>query len=171
MVWNTDTNGDYTSNATGILSATSYALEELELTFGEDLNGDGTTGPTTTPIGTNGALTQVANQFELNPGAEGRVRSSSSMAARSRPGQFPAGWTPVGAVQTATGYEVAFGNGANQYVVWNTDSNGNFTSNATPAVLAGTSPTIEGVEANFGETFTRRRDARRRRARLGPTAS
>ncbi len=52
-------------------------------------------------------------------------------------GQFPAGWTPVGAVQTGSGYEVAFSApdrnqpGQNQYVVWNVDSNGNYISNAT----------------------------------------
>ena len=54
VVWNIDSNGNFTSNATGILSGTSYALENLETTFGEDLNGDGTTGPTTTKIATNG---------------------------------------------------------------------------------------------------------------------
>ena len=67
-VWNTDLNGNYTSSATGILSGTSYALEDLELSFGEDLNGDGTTGPTTTSIGTNGSLAQVANQYALESG-------------------------------------------------------------------------------------------------------
>ena len=35
MVWNTDSNGDYTSNATGILSGTSSELEAEELAFGE----------------------------------------------------------------------------------------------------------------------------------------
>ena len=55
VVWNTDINGDYTSAATGVLSGTSYALEKLEATFGEDLNGDGTIGPTMTTIATNGA--------------------------------------------------------------------------------------------------------------------
>ena len=43
-------------------------------------------------------------------------------------GQFGA-WTPIGAEQTATGYEVAWKvAGANQYSVWNTDSSGNFVS-------------------------------------------
>ena len=69
VVWNTDGGGDYVSNATGILSATSYALEELELTFNEDLNGDGTTGPKTTQIATNGTTTlaQVGNQYAAEP--------------------------------------------------------------------------------------------------------
>ena len=59
-------------------------------------------------------------------------------------------------MKTADGYEVAFGNGANSYVVWNTDVNGNFTSAATP-VLSSANPTqaieLAGIETNFGETF------------------
>ena len=44
-------------------------------------------------------------------------------------GQFGA-WTPIGAEQTASGYEVAWKiAGADQYAVWNTDSNGNYISN------------------------------------------
>ena len=35
MVWNTDSNGDFTSTATGILSGTSSELEGEELAFGE----------------------------------------------------------------------------------------------------------------------------------------
>ena len=68
-------------------------------------------------------------------------------------GQFgAAGWTPVGAIQTADGYEVAFSGANGQYVVWNVNSSGDYTGDATAVVPAG-SATIEGVEANFGETF------------------
>ena len=68
-------------------------------------------------------------------------------------GQFPAGWTPVGAVKTSSGYEVAWSiPGANEFVVWNTDSNGDYTSNAT-GILSGTSPELEAVEAAFDELF------------------
>jgi hypothetical protein len=43
-------------------------------------------------------------------------------------GQFGA-WAPIGAEQTATGYEVAWKNGnADQYTIWNTDSGGNYLS-------------------------------------------
>ena len=59
-------------------------------------------------------------------------------------------------MKTADGYEVAFGNGANSYVVWNTDVNGNFTSAATP-VLSSANPTqaieLAGIETNFDESF------------------
>ena len=147
VVWNTDSNGNFISNATGILSATSFALEFLETTFGEDLNGDGTTGPTTSPIGTNGALNQVANQYELTGGTAPFLELNGSPVTTT---SFTAGWTPVGAVQTATGYEVAFGDGKGDFVVWNTDSNGNFTGAAT-GVFSSTSTELAGVEANFGD--------------------
>ena len=138
VVWNTDSNGNFTSDATGILSSTSYALEDLETTFGEDLNGDGTTGPTVTQIATNSVtqLDAVANQFQLNPSGQTTGPFLTLNGSPVTTTTFTAGWTPVGAVQTATGYEVAFGDGKGDFVVWNTDSNGNFTGNATPVVLS-----------------------------------
>jgi hypothetical protein len=86
-------------------------------------------------------------------------------------GEFPAGWTPVAAKQTGIGYEVALGNGLGEYVVWNTDGNGNYTSSATGIVAGGTA----ALEANFGELgnngkFWTARRRQRRRARLRPTA-
>ena len=48
-VWTTDSNGNYLSNI-GVVSGTSYALELLETSFQQDLNGDGTIGPTTTVL-------------------------------------------------------------------------------------------------------------------------
>ena len=46
-------------------------------------------------------------------------------------GQFGA-WAPIGAEQTASGYEVAWKiAGADQYTVWTTDSSGNYLSNTS----------------------------------------
>ena len=42
--------------------------------------------------------------------------------------------------------------GANEYEVWNTDSNGNYTSAAT-GILSGASPELQALEAYFGENF------------------
>ena len=40
-----------------------------------------------------------------------------------------AAWTPIGAEQTASGYEVAWKvTGADQYTVWTTDNSGNYVS-------------------------------------------
>ncbi len=43
-VWNTDSNGNYVSNIVGVVSGTSAALESIESSFHQDLNGDGTIG-------------------------------------------------------------------------------------------------------------------------------
>ena len=62
-------------------------------------------------------------------------------------GQF-GGWTPIGAEQTASGYQVAWKvPGADQYSVWNTDSNGNFISSS--AALSGSSSTLQSFETSF----------------------
>ena len=63
-------------------------------------------------------------------------------------GEF-GGWTPIGAVQTATGYDVAWKvAGADQYTVWNTDSNGNYLSNVI-GVVSGTTTAFESLENIF----------------------
>jgi len=43
-VWSTDSNGNQLSYI-GVVAGNSYALESLEPTFGQDLNGDGVIGP------------------------------------------------------------------------------------------------------------------------------
>ena len=156
MVWNIDANGNFTSAATGILSATSFALESLETTFGEDLNGDGTTGPTTSQIATNGVtnLDAVANQFQLNPAGGGTGPFLTLNGSPVTNTQFPAGYTPVGAVQTATGYEVAFWNNdvGGRTSLWSGTPTPTATSPAPPPpVLSGASTELAGVEGNFGD--------------------
>ena len=65
-------------------------------------------------------------------------------------GQF-GGWMPIGAVQTASGYDVAWKMpGANEYTVWSTDSNGNYISNLIGAV-SGTSTALESLESIFNQ--------------------
>jgi serralysin len=63
-VWNTDSNGNYVSNI-GVVSAKSLALESLEPSFQQDLNGDGTTGLVTSVIETFGStkLVRVEDQY------------------------------------------------------------------------------------------------------------
>ncbi len=43
-VWGTDNNGNYASNIVGVALGTSVALESIESSFHQDLNGDGTIG-------------------------------------------------------------------------------------------------------------------------------
>jgi Tryptophan-rich Synechocystis species C-terminal domain len=63
-------------------------------------------------------------------------------------GQF-GGWTVIAAVQTASGYDIAWKmSGSNEYTIWSTDSSGNYVSNLTPPV-AGNSSTLESFEPIF----------------------
>ena len=65
-------------------------------------------------------------------------------------GEF-GGWVPIGAVQTASGYEVAWEiPGANEYTIWTTDSNGNYISSAI-GVVSGNSYALESLESTFGQ--------------------
>ena len=135
IVWNTDSNGNYASNATGVVSGADYALQSLETTFQQDLNGDGTTGLKTTPIETSGAtrLDQVANEFFLHDsggiGPSLKYQGTSSPPASSGPGRRSA-WRRSAAATRWPGRTAR----ADQYIVWNTDSNGNYTGNATGVV-------------------------------------
>jgi len=70
-------------------------------------------------------------------------------------GEF-GGWIPIGAAQTATGYDVAWElPGSNQYTVWSTDSSGNKTSNivgAAPSyVVVGNDPSLQAIEPVFNQ--------------------
>ena len=159
-VWTTDSSGNYLSNI-GTVSGTSAALESLEASFHQDLNGDGVIGipPTTTTVPTTGVLSptviesfgstslaQAGNNFFLDNSAGAGPELKYGGAAVAA-GQFP-GWTPIGAEQTATGYEVAWHvAGTNNYTVWNTDSSGNYLSNI--GTVSGTSTTLETLEASF----------------------
>ena len=93
------------------------------------------------------SLVEVGNNFFLdNSGGSGP--SLKYAGADVVAGQL-GGWTPIGAEQTASGYEVAWKmTGADQYTVWNTDSNGNYISSAIGAV-SGTSAALESLETSF----------------------
>ena len=155
IVWNTDTTGNFTGSATGVLSGSSLALQSLETTFGADLNNDATIGLKLITIASNGitTLVQTANQYALN-GSGGTGPTLQYNGSAVTVGQFGTGVTPIGAVQTQTGYEVAFSLGGNQFIVWNTDANGNYTSLAT-GVLSGSSFALQSFETTFGEDLNK----------------
>ena len=63
-------------------------------------------------------------------------------------GQF-GGWTPIGAEQTESGYEVAWKvAGSDQYTVWSTDSSGNYLSSAFVSA-SGSSAQLQSFEPSF----------------------
>ncbi|MEH2561446.1 NF038122 family metalloprotease [Bradyrhizobium sp. AZCC 2289] len=145
-IWNTDSNGNFLSYT--VYSGSSTALESLETSFHQDLNGDGVIGIPATVIEAAGAtsLTEVGNNYYLDSISSGTGPELKFGGAAVTAGQF-APYTPVAVEQTSSGYEVALVNsGANLFSIWNTDSNGNFLSYT---VYSGTSSALESLETSF----------------------
>ena len=148
-VWNTDSSGNYITSIIGTVSGTDYALQSLEPSFHQDLNGDGLIGPPTTVIEANGSthLTEVGNHFFLYDSG-GSGPSLKYAGADVVAGQFGA-WAPIGAEQTTSGYEVAWKvTAADQYTVWNTDSSGNYITSIIGTV-SGTDYALQSLEPSF----------------------
>ncbi len=145
-IWNTDSSGNVLSASLAGVSGTNTALESIEVSFHQDLNGDNNIGIPGV-IETSGAteLVVVGNDFFFNPVAGG---TGPELKYGGSP--FVAGaWVPIGAEHTATGYEVALFNAAsNLYTIWNTDSTGNVLS-ASLAGVAGTNTALESIEGSF----------------------
>jgi parallel beta-helix repeat protein len=158
-VWSTDSDGNYEGFLTGAapVSGTSSALESLEPVFRQDLNRNSVNGLTTKKlIQTDGptSLTEVANQYYLY-GSSGSGPSLKYNGANVTVGEFGA-WTPIGAIQTASGYDVAWKNtGTGQYTVWSTDSNGNYKGFLTGGAVSGTSSALESLEPVFRQDLNR----------------
>ena len=155
-MWTTDSNGNYTGNLIGAVSGNSYALESLESAFNQDLNGDGVTGlnPLVIQTDTNAfgstSLAQIANNYFLFAagGTTGPELQYNEAAVTS--GEF-GGWNPIGAVQTANGYDVAWQcSSTGSLHVWTTDSNGNYTGNLIGTV-SGNSYALESLESTFNQ--------------------
>ena len=149
-VWTTDSNGNFISNS-AVLSGSSSALQSFETSFHQDLNGDGAIGVPVTgtviELAGSTSLVAVGTKFFLDSISTGSDPSLKYGGTDVVAGQF-GGWTPIGAEQTASGYQVAWKvPGADQYSVWTTDSNGNFISNS--AVLSGSSSALQSFETSF----------------------
>ena len=72
------------------------------------------------------SLVEVGTKFFLDSISTGSGPSLKYGGADVVAGQF-GNWAPIGAEQTASGYEVAWKvTGADQYSVWTTDSSGNY---------------------------------------------
>jgi hypothetical protein len=152
-VWYTDSSGNYLSSAFDSASGTSAALESLEPSFQQDLNGDGVIGipppPSPTVIEQFGgtSLVESGSNYFLHPNGGSWIVLSYN-GAPVVDGQFGQ-WVPIGAEQTASGYEVAWKmTGADQYTVWYTDNSGNYLSSAFDSA-SGTSPALESFEPSF----------------------
>jgi hypothetical protein len=154
-IWSTDSNGNFIAYLTGAVSGSSTTLESYETIFGQDLNGDGVIGiPATTVIQTDvsTSLVQTSKDYYLNSVGSGTGPELQYGGAPVVAGASGA-WSPIGAVQTATGYDVAWEEaGANEFSIWSTDSNGNFLAFLTGAV-SGSSTTLESYEPIFDQNL------------------
>src|SRR5262249_28730170 len=145
-VWQTDAQGNMLSNPTGVVSGSSYALESLEGSFHQDLNGDGTAGLVTTTIEQLGApaLVQIADTYALGDGSGPSMKFSVAPVTARRVGN----WAPAPRAAVVAGYEVAWKSGADQYSIWLTDNSGNMTSNPN-GIVSGSSFALENFEDSF----------------------
>ena len=125
----------------------------MEASFQQDLNSDGVIGLATTVIEATGSisLAQVADTYFLYQTGSSTGPQLNFNGAAVALGQFGA-WTALGAMQSGGGYQVAWKNGLlDQYIVWNTDSGGNYLSQGS--VLSGTSFALESLETTFTQDF------------------
>jgi serralysin len=152
VVWFTDSNGNYQAS-TSLVTGASYYIQGLEARFGQNLNGDGTTGAVTTTIESASVtrLARVADSYFLYNGGTTngpQIRINGSYFVVGQSGN----WAPIGAEQIAGNYQIVFRNGAaDQYVLWFTDSNGNY--QASTPLVTGASYYIQGLEARFGQNL------------------
>ncbi|HUB44321.1 MAG TPA: choice-of-anchor D domain-containing protein [Acetobacteraceae bacterium] len=147
VVWNTDSNGNYTSSPTGVVPGTNLMLEELEPGFNYDLNGDGTIGPAGTLLGPD--IWQIGSNYVI--GAS--LASGVLLEYQNSPvtiGQFGTNVVAYAAAQLpGGGYEVAWKViGADEYVVWDTNTSGDYVSSPT-GVVSGTNLELEELEPSF----------------------
>ena len=153
--------GTTTANASGAWAFTPTGLAQGSQTItASETNAVGLTGTAslTFTLGTviqtdtnslgSTSLTEVGNNYFLyNASGSGLELERGGAAVVA--GQFP-GWTPIGAAVTASGYEVAWKlAGTSDYIVWFTNSNGNFVSQT--AIVAGNSSTLESLEPSFNQ--------------------
>src|SRR5437899_1876897 len=138
--WTTDSNGNYISNITGLVSGSSIAVESLETTFVQDLNGDGMIGLPSSLIQQDGStsLLQIADNYYMYVGGSGPELKYSGASVTV--GEFGA-IAPICAYTTLFRSDIAWQvPGTNQFTFWTTDSNGNYSSNIT-GLVSGTDAT------------------------------
>ncbi|MGM4872160.1 M10 family metallopeptidase C-terminal domain-containing protein [Bradyrhizobium sp. 956_D2_N1_5] len=155
-VWNADSHGTYVSNAVMSTTGSDVALQSIETTFHQDLNGDGVIGVpaatvTASVIESYGSTTLavVGTHYSLfaNGTSSGPTVTygTTQMIASSDAGA----WRAIGAEQSGSGYLIAWKvNGSDQYAVWNADSHGTYVSNAVMSTT-GSDVALQSIETSF----------------------
>ena len=122
-----ETNGDHTFTATATDAAGNISA------LSDGIDPDVGAGPVV-----NAAPVEVGNQYYIYNSSGSGVALTYAGAIVTA-GKF-GGWTPIAAVQTATGYDVAWKmTGSNEYTVWATNSSGNTVGNLTGGPVSATS--------------------------------
>lgn len=147
IVWYVDSVGNYTSLATGVVADASFALENQELVFGQDLNGDGTTGVNTTTVstGTGCALLQMGNSYLIQSTYTSTNYTLTYNGSPVTAGEF-ADYLPTAVATVSGGYIVVFTQtSTGNIVVWDVNAGGAFVGLRT-GVIASSSQTFENLE-------------------------
>ena len=96
------------------------------------------------------SLTELGNNYFLYAAGTTAGPALKFGGSSVTAGEF-AGWVPIGAVQTASGYDVAWKiPAADEYTVWSTDSNGNYIANII-GVVPGNVYALETIETTFNQ--------------------
>ena len=156
-VWATNSSGAYLSTLVGIVPGNNATLESIETTFNQDLNGDGSIGlpPPPPPViiqtdGTTSLVTTGGNYFLDTVGSNSLGPELTIGGAALGAAQLGS-WAPIGAVQTASGYDVALAlPGANEFTVWAVNSSGAYVSSLV-GIVPGNNTTLESIETTFGQ--------------------
>ena len=110
------------------------------------LTATGSSATLNTP--TAASVTQVGNDYHVGTATSDPVLKYQG--ADVTVGEFGS-WTPIAAVETASGYDVVWKNtSTDQYTGWTTDSNGNYTGNLIGTV-SGNSYALELLEPVFNQ--------------------
>ncbi|MGJ4940716.1 beta strand repeat-containing protein [Bradyrhizobium sp. HKCCYLS1011] len=150
IVWNVDSSGNYVKDLINGASATNAVLESYEITFNQDLNGDGAIGLAGTNIETSGAtsLLQVGSNYFMVPAGGNSGPELMYQHSPVYSGEFGA-WTTIGAEAVSGGYDVAWKNSSTgQYIIWNVDSSGNYVKDLINGASA-TNAVFESYETTF----------------------
>lgn len=147
--WRADNAGVLTGGPPLPVAANDPAVQSFESELRQDLNGDGLIGPGTViePFGVT-SLVQAGSNYFLNPVQGGRGPVLQFEGSAVSVGQF-AGWAPIGAEMTASGYVVAWYNaGIAAYIFWYADRNGALSA-SPPGPVAVTDPAVLTFESSL----------------------
>jgi serralysin len=145
-LWTTDSSGNFVSFISA-MSGSNSVLKNAEMTFQQDVNGDGVIGIPAVTIESFGStsLTKVGSYYYLyNAGVGPQLKYGGDPVVA---GQIE-GWAPIAGEQISGGYQVVWkANGTDLYTLWTTDSSGNFVS-FIPAMSASSS-VLQSAENTF----------------------